>query len=106
MAKTELRRVPIHRVGYRPNLFLGGDRELTMYAIFLNFSLAATALNWFATAVAVLLSAASVYLLRKMAKADPRMRDVYFRHRKYSRYYPARSTPFRENTRSQEKLYK
>ena len=29
-----------------------------------------------------------------MAKSDPKLRFVYLRHRRYRRYYPARSTPF------------
>ena len=45
-------------------------------------------------------------MFRKMAKSDPRMRQVYIRHRKYKSYYPARSTPFRINPTSQGKQYK
>jgi type IV secretion system protein VirB3 len=41
-----------------------------------------------------------------MAKSDPRLRPVYLRHRKYKRYYPARSTPFRSNTASQARQYR
>jgi len=32
------------------------------------------------------------------AKADPLMRLVYLRHRRYRAYYAPRSTPFRVNT--------
>ena len=39
-------------------------------------------------------------------KSDPKMRHVYLRHRRYKGYYPARSTPFRDNTPSQGKQYK
>jgi type IV secretion system protein TrbD len=31
---------------------------------------------------------------------------VYLRHRRYCRYYPARSTPFRENTPEQARRYR
>jgi type IV secretion system protein VirB3 len=41
-----------------------------------------------------------------MAKADPQLRFVYLRHRRYQRYYPAQSTPFRSNPRSQGKQYR
>jgi type IV secretion system protein VirB3 len=40
-----------------------------------------------------------------MAKADPLMRQVYFRHRRYRTYYPARSTPWRVNRNSQALRY-
>ena len=48
----------------------------------------------------------ALFALRLMAKADPKLRHVYLRHRRYKPYYPARSTPFRENTPSQGKQYK
>jgi hypothetical protein len=48
----------------------------------------------------------ALFAFRLMAKADPKMRHVYLRHRRYKAYYPARSTPFRENTTSQGKQYK
>jgi type IV secretion system protein VirB3 len=41
-----------------------------------------------------------------MAKADPQLRFVYLRHRRYQRYYPAQSTPFRSNPHSQGKQYR
>ena len=59
-----------------------------------------------ATVFGVLLWIVALYLLRLMAKSDPKMRAVYMRHRKYKTYYPARSTPFRENTPQQGKQYK
>lgn len=46
-----------------------------------------------------------IWILRKMAKADPKMRFVYLRHRRYKPYYPPRSTPFRSNTVSQGQQY-
>jgi type IV secretion system protein VirB3 len=41
-----------------------------------------------------------------MAKADPQLRFVYLRHRRYQRYYPANSTPFRINTTRQGQQYR
>ena len=41
-----------------------------------------------------------------MAKADPLMRQVYLRSRRYRPYYSARSTPFRENTSDQVRQYR
>lgn len=46
-----------------------------------------------------------LWTTRLMAKADPLLRGVYLRHRAYRPYYPARSTPFRINQRSQRKQY-
>jgi type IV secretory pathway TrbD component len=100
-----LRAIPIRRAGNRHNLFMGGDRELVMFAGLLAFALVFSAQELRATVLGVLLWFAALYALRLMAKSDPKLRSVYLRHRKYRSYYPARSTPFRLNTKSQGKQY-
>jgi len=100
-----LRSVPIRRAGNRENLFMGGDRELVMFSGLLAFALIFSAQELRATLIGLLLWFAALYVFRLMAKADPKMRFVYIRHRRYKPYYPARSTPFRENTPSQGKQY-
>jgi type IV secretory pathway TrbD component len=100
-----LRSVPIRRAGNRDNLFMGGDRELVMFAGLLAFALIFSAQEVRATLVGLVLWIATLYAFRLMAKADPKMRFVYMRHRRYKPYYPARSTPFRENTTSQGRQY-
>jgi type IV secretory pathway TrbD component len=101
-----LRTIPIRRAGNRHNLFMGGDRELVMFSGLMAFALIFSAQELRATVFGLLLWFGALYLCRLMAKADPRLRSVYMRHRKYRPYYPARSTPFRVNTRSQGKQYK
>jgi type IV secretory pathway TrbD component len=88
-----LRRTRLHCSLHRPNLVLGGDRELVMCSGLLSFALAYT-LEPLAILFAIGLWCGSLALLRKMAAADPRMRSVYLAHRRYRAYYPARSTPF------------
>lgn len=100
-----LRTIPIRRAGNRHNLFMGGDRELVMMSMLLAFALIFAAQELRATVVGLILWFTALYLLRLMAKSDPLMRKVYLRHRKYKKYYPARSTPFRDNTNSQGKQY-
>ena len=94
-----LRKVPIHRVGNRHNLFMGGDRELVMFAGLLSFALIFSAQEWGAIAFGLVLWFVSLFLFRLMAKSDPQLRSVYLRHRRYKAYYPPRSTPFRQNMR-------
>lgn len=101
----ELNRIPIRRAGNRTNLFMGGDRELVMMSGVMAFALIFAAAEVRATVVGLLLWFAALYVFRLMAKSDPRMRHVYLRHRRYSPYYPARSSPFRENTAAQGKQY-
>jgi len=101
-----LRTVPIRRSGNRSNLFMGGDRELVMFAGVLAFALIFSAQEWRATVVGLALWFATLFACRLMAKHDPRLRHVYLRHRRYKRYYPPRSTPFRSNSSSEGSAYK
>ena len=101
-----LRKIPIRRAGNRDNLFMGGDRELVMFSGVLAFALIFSAQELRATIFGLVLWFGALFALRLMAKADPKMRSVYLRHRRYKIYYPARSTPFRENTKTQGKQYK
>lgn len=101
-----LRTIPIRRAGNRVNLFMGGDRELVMFSGLLAVALIFSAQELRAAIVGLLLWVVALYVFRLMAKSDPKMRQVYIRHRRYRHYYPPRSTPFRENTSSQGKQYK
>lgn len=100
-----LRTIPIRRAGNRDNLFMGGDRELVMFSGLLAGALIFSAQDVRATVFGILLWFGGLFALRLMAKADPKLRRVYLRHRRYHAYYPARSTPFRQNTSSQGKQY-
>lgn len=51
-------------------------------------------LNLVSAVIAAALWLIAVGLLRMAAKADPFMRQVYFRQRRYRGYYPARSRPW------------
>ena len=101
-----LRTTPIHRAGHRDNLFMGGDREVVMFVGVLAFALIFTAQELRASLFGLLLWAGTLTACRQIAKIDPKLRKVYLRHRRYQRYYPARSTPFRTNTASQGRQYR
>jgi type IV secretory pathway TrbD component len=94
---SALRRTPIHRALYRPNLILGGERELVLFTALLAGGLAVSAQNAVAAAVGAAVWLGVIPLLRMMAKADPRLSRVYLRHLRYRAYYPARSRPFRRD---------
>lgn len=89
-----LRTVPIRQVGSRFNLILGGDRELVLFLAVIAGGLAFSAMQLKVFIFSGILWIVGIYLLRKIAKADPQMRFVYLRHIKYKSYYPAQSTPF------------
>ncbi len=94
-----LRTIPIRRSGNRHNLFMGGDREMVMFAGLMAFALIFSAQEFRATIVGLTLWFLGLFIFRLMAKSDPLLRHVYIKYLKYKRYYPATSTPFRENTR-------
>jgi type IV secretion system protein TrbD len=101
-----LRTIPIRRAGNRPNLFMGGDRELVMFSGLLAFALIFSAFEVQATLFGITLWVFALFALRLMAKHDPLLRPVYLRHRRYRAYYPARSTPFYSNTNTQAEQYR
>lgn len=101
-----LRTFPIHQASQRPNLFMGGDRELVMFSILLACTSIFVAMEMKAALFGILLWTFALFVLRRMAKSDPLMRHVYLRHTRYNQYYPARSTPFYQNSRHQESIYR
>jgi type IV secretion system protein VirB3 len=94
---SALRCTPVYRALHRPNLILGGERELVLFTALLAGGLALTAQNLVATLISGLVWFGVIGLLRRMAHADPRMSLVYARQLRYQRYYPARSRPFRRD---------
>jgi len=97
-----LRVTPLRRAGNRHSLFMGGDRELVMFSALLAFALVFSAMELRATIYGIVLWVFALFVLRLMAKHDPKLRHVYLRHRRYRRYYPARSTPFKMNLTSSQ----
>ena len=100
-----LQAAPIRQSANRPNLFMGGDREMVMFSGLLAFTLIFSAFEFKATLFGVTLWVFALFALRLMAKNDPLLRPVYLRHRKYRAYYSARSTPFYVNSKTQEQQY-
>lgn len=90
----QLRKLPIHRALNRPDLMGGCERELLLLSGLITVTLVVVALNLIAAIAGVIIWILSVAGLRAMAKADPFMSKVYFRHIQYKAFYPAHSTPF------------
>lgn len=92
---AQLRRTIVHRALHRPNLLMGGERELVMFSMLISGGLIVSALNLPALVFGAVFWGMAVGVLRQMAKADPYLSNVYRRQLKYAAYYPPRSTPFR-----------
>ena len=98
--------IPIRRAGNRDNLVLGGDREMVMLTGLLAGALVFSAQELKATVFGIAMWVVAVQVFRLMAKADPKMRFVYLRRRRYKAYYAPRSTPFRTNGPAEERQYR
>src|SRR5580658_10849768 len=85
------REIVIHQSANRPNLLLGGDRELVLVMIMIAGGLAFSLASWWGISLAVALWIGSIAALQRMGKADPLLRHVYLRHIRYGSFYPAKS---------------
>jgi type IV secretion system protein VirB3 len=92
---SELRRTALYRALHRPNLLLGGERELVLITAIVCAGLAVSSLNLVAIATGVGIWAVLIGAFRMMAKADPQMSKVYLRQLNYAAYYPPRSRAWR-----------
>jgi type IV secretion system protein VirB3 len=85
------REVAIHQSVNRPNLVLGGDRELVLVTIMVSFSLGFSLASWWGIGLSVVFWVAAMAALQRMGKADPLLRHAYLCHIRYRNFYPAKS---------------
>src|SRR3989442_1136954 len=85
------REILIHQSANRPNLILGGDRELVLFAALTAACLAFTLASLTGIVVGLVFWLISVAVLSRMGKADPMLRHVYLRHVRYKSFYAAKS---------------
>lgn len=87
-----LRTVPIHRSLHRVNTFLGGDREMIMMAALVAITSIAIGQNLVSLIGGIFFWFVVLIPARKIAKKDPKMRDVFLASLAFKqRYYPPRS---------------
>ena len=85
------REVIIHQSANRPNLLVGGDRELVLVTMMIAAGLAFSLATLWGIGLAVLFWIASIAVLQRMGKTDPLLRHVYLRHIRYLSFYLAKS---------------
>lgn len=90
-----LRQTPLYRALHRPQLLLGGDRKLMVITLAAAALLILVSRNTVSITFGLIILVIGVYGLRRAAKADPMMREVYLRHIKYKGYYAPFSRPWR-----------
>lgn len=96
MSNDDKRRVTsFHRALHRPQMIMGGERELMLFSMLIAGGLIVSAMNLLATVIGLLIWFVCAWALRKMASADPNMSKVYLRQLKYGHYYGPFSRPSR-----------
>jgi type IV secretion system protein VirB3 len=75
----------------RPNLLMGGDRELVLGAAMISALFIFALMTWWSILIGVVFWPVVTSMLARLAKVDPRMRDVATRSLHYKAYYPAKS---------------
>jgi type IV secretion system protein VirB3 len=85
------REVVIHQSANRPNLLLGGDRELVLVTMMIAAGLAFSLATLWGIGLAIVYWISSMAILQRMGKADPLLRKTYFRHIRYLAFYRAKS---------------
>ena len=85
------REVMIHQSANRPQLVLGGDREMVLLSALMAAMLIFALVTWWGVVAGLLLWVSAVAVFSRMGKADPMLRQVYIRHVKYRAFYPAKS---------------
>jgi len=93
---NKLKAIKVHSALNRPNLLLGAERELTLMLGLICTIMVFLALTWQTALLGLFLWTVLISLLRMMAKADPMMSKIYFRHLRYRPFYPSHSTPFKK----------
>lgn len=81
----------IHQSANRPQLLLGCDRELILFAALMAAVLIFSLVTWWGIVAGVTLWFIAVAVLSRMGMADPLLRPVYLRHIQYQGFYPAKS---------------
>ena len=95
-SEDKLQTIKVHSALNKPNLLLGGERELMLMVGLFSALMIFIAMTWQTIIIGVALWLILSMLLRMMAKADPLMSKIYLRQLKYKDFYRAHSSPFYE----------
>ena len=90
-----MRTVPIRQSLHRHNQVFGAEREIVMFNALIALLVGVGGMTLISGVSAGLFWVCSIFVLRLMAKSDPKMSRVWIRHIKQQDYYPARSSRWR-----------
>lgn len=90
-----MRSIPVHQSLHRQQHVMGAERELVLTSALVALLVGAGGLSLLSVVTAATFWIASLFVLRRMAKADPLMSRVWMRHIKQQLVYPARAGVWR-----------
>ena len=91
----EARRALIHQSLHRQNLVLGAERELAMSSALIALLVGVGGMTVISGIAAFVFWLAAIFVLRRMARADPLMSKVWLRHVKQQVFYSAKASRWR-----------
>ena len=91
---NEHRTVAIYHSIIRPDLLAGCERIPLLTVGLMTLTLTVVAFNSLSFVAGFCLWFLAFYILKKMAKHDPILSKIYWRHIRYASFYPAKSTPY------------
>ena len=91
----EVRKIAVHRSLQRHNFVMGAERELVMTSALIALLVGIGGLTLLSGVVAAVFWIVAVFVLRRMAKADPIMSKVWMRHVKQNDFYSAKASRWR-----------
>jgi Type IV secretory pathway, TrbD component len=89
----------IYRFGWRPMLFMGADRELTIFLSLFCGIIIFYSFNIIVIIITIVIWFINMSFLKMMAKSDPQLRHIYRNHIKYKSIYLAKSSIFCKSNR-------
>ena len=98
------REVPFHESANRPQLLMGGDRELILVSAILAAMLVFAVMKWWSILGGFVLWLIAVGVLARMAKVDPLLRHVYIRHIRLSGFLSRQEPDVRSSHDDPSKL--
>lgn len=90
----EGRRALIHQSLHRHNHVLGAERELTMGSALMALLVGVGGMTVISGMAALTFWLVAIFVLRRMARADPLMSKVWMRHVKQQDFYSAKAGPW------------
>lgn len=91
----EARRIPVHQSLHRHNLVLGAERELAMLCVLIALLVGVGGMTLVSGLTASVFWVTAIFILRRMARADPMMSKVWMRHIRQQVFYSAKAGRWR-----------